>query len=358
MSNVDFGRYKKIVKLFWDPEPKNDDASQAPIWCLGKEYSAAPKSHTYRDGVSLGKDGKEDGAASPLKEEGSFVTPEKTDNVAVNGGREDTPVRADQEDGRSWPSEFLDDFESRIWMTYRSSFPAIKKSNDRKASSAMSLSVRLRSQLDQGGFTADTGWGCMIRSGQSVLANTLVMLRLGRGQGINGMLGSKMLTDMQTGGDIPGPTRRKESCRSSPTTPKPHFQYKDSSNMAPLLAVSIQVNGSALQPPPDASSKWMLPAFLFIHLTAYRALSDRYAETGLKVYVNGDGADVYEDTFMKLAKGGDDSFTPTLILLGIRLGIDRVTPVYWESLKAALRLSQSIGIAGWVQNRIFVRLRH
>ena len=81
-------------------------------------------------------------------------------------------------------------------------------------------------------------------------------------------------------------------------------------------------------------------------LTACRALSDQYPESGLKVYVNGDGPDVYEDAFMKLAKAQEGTFTPTLILLGIRLGIDRVTPVYWEALKAALRLRQSIGIAG------------
>ena len=81
-------------------------------------------------------------------------------------------------------------------------------------------------------------------------------------------------------------------------------------------------------------------------LTACRALSDQYPESGLKVYVNGDGPDVYEDTFMKLAKSQEGTFTPTLILLGIRLGIDRVTPVYWEAIKVALRLRQSIGIAG------------
>lgn len=86
--------------------------------------------------------------------------------------------------------------------------------------------------------------------------------------------------------------------------------------------------------------------YLGTALTARRALSDQYQESGLKVYVNGDGADVYADTFIKLARAQDGTFTPTLILLGIRLGIDRVTPVYWEALKAALRLPQSIGIAG------------
>lgn len=44
----------------------------------------------------------------------------------------------------------------------------------------------------------------------------------------------------------------------------------------------------------------------------------------------------------------DGAFTPTLILVGIRLGIDRVTPSYWSSLQASLQLPQSIGIAGSV----------
>lgn len=77
-----------------------------------------------------------------------------------------------------------------------------------------------------------------------------------------------------------------------------------------------------------------------------RALTNDYDQTGLKVYVTGDGADVYQDTVFKLAKSSDGVFTPVLLLIGIRLGIDRVTPVYWEALKASLQMKQSIGIAG------------
>lgn len=77
-----------------------------------------------------------------------------------------------------------------------------------------------------------------------------------------------------------------------------------------------------------------------------RALSHEYEKTGLKIYVNGDGADVYENSLFELAKSDNGTFKPTLILVGIRLGIDRVTPVYWDALKASLQLPQSIGIAG------------
>ena len=179
MSNVDFGRYKKIVKLFWDPEPKNDDSSHAPIWCLGKEYSTNSPSQS---GDVSALEGRKDDSATAQKEEGLYVAPVKSTDIALNGGCEIIPSKLDGEGNEGgWPKEFLDDFESRLWMTYRSNFPAIRKSEDPKASASMSLTVRIRSQLDQGGFTSDTGWGCMIRSGQSVLANALVMLRLGRG---------------------------------------------------------------------------------------------------------------------------------------------------------------------------------
>lgn len=61
--------------------------------------------------------------------------------------------------------------------------------------------------------------------------------------------------------------------------------------------------------------------------------------------MNGDGPDVYEDKFLKLAKPGSQ-FIPTLILMGVRLGIDRITSAYWDALKDLLRLPQSVGIAG------------
>lgn len=50
---------------------------------------------------------------------------------------------------------------------------------------------------------------------------------------------------------------------------------------------------------------------------------------------------------MDLAKSGGHSFRPTLILVGTRLGIDKITPVYWEALLSALQMPQSVGIAGY-----------
>lgn len=51
---------------------------------------------------------------------------------------------------------------------------------------------------------------------------------------------------------------------------------------------------------------------------------------------------------MSIAKPDGSKFIPTLVLVGTRLGLDKITPVYWEALKATLQMPQSIGIAGYV----------
>lgn len=175
MTAVDFGKYKRIVQYFWDPEPTNDTAARSPIWCLGKEYKVSPKQQPLDTTSASLPNIKSASTSRPAKP----ATPPDSTASSIDSGL----AYDEQDGGGGWPAPFLDDFEARIWLTYRSNFPTIPKSQDPKAASAMSLSVRLRSQLvDQAGFTSDTGWGCMIRSGQSLLANALVMLRMGRGQ--------------------------------------------------------------------------------------------------------------------------------------------------------------------------------
>ncbi|KAL3426189.1 cysteine protease ATG4 (peptidase family C54) [Phlyctema vagabunda] len=49
---------------------------------------------------------------------------------------------------------------------------------------------------------------------------------------------------------------------------------------------------------------------------------------------------------MGIAKCDGLTFKPTLILVGTRLGLDKITPVYWQGLKSSLQMPQSIGIAG------------
>jgi cysteine protease ATG4 len=167
MNNIDIGRYKRIVQYFWDPEPKNEEGPGSRVWCLGNEYVT-----------------KDDASASDEELNAASDTPPKHPSPAeANPNIANSPsCQTVETKGHGWPKEFLDDFESKIWLTYRSNFQPIEKSEDLNAPLSMTLSVRLRSQLvESHGFTSDTGWGCMIRSGQSLLANALSILTLGRG---------------------------------------------------------------------------------------------------------------------------------------------------------------------------------
>ena len=181
MANVDFsGPYRRLVQLFWDPEPQNDENSSDPIWCLGVRYNnpggpgqTQAKTVKANESAFNSKD-HNDLVASDNPSKGSLHNYDPDDGVMVSA-----PLVAED---RGWPTDFLDDFESRFWFTYRSHFPPIPKSNDAHMASSLTLAVRLRNQLvDQGGFTSDAGFGCMIRSGQCLVANAMATLRLGRG---------------------------------------------------------------------------------------------------------------------------------------------------------------------------------
>src|SRR5205823_11290271 len=52
----------------------------------------------------------------------------------------------------SYSGDFYNDFTSRIWCTYRHNYAPIRPTN----------------------FTTDAGWGCMLRTAQSLLANALM----------------------------------------------------------------------------------------------------------------------------------------------------------------------------------------
>ncbi|KHO01118.1 cysteine protease atg4 [Metarhizium album ARSEF 1941] len=193
IANVDLGKYRRIVQLFWDPEPVNDQQLDQPVWCLGRVYSLSRKdkqdvptnarhedhsAHSLTKRCDISSKSKEEIPVDPLVAMDTVELP-----LHSNSGSFSSSLAYEEPSpgGTGWPAAFLDDFAARFWMTYRSNFELIPKSTDPKAASALSLSVRIKSQIvDQNGFTSDSGWGCMIRSGQSLLANAMAFLDLGR----------------------------------------------------------------------------------------------------------------------------------------------------------------------------------
>lgn len=180
---AEVGRYgRRLLNMFWDPEPTNDPSFNRPVWCLGRSYT----NDVNTGGRPIRADAASTSRTTPPVSPSATTLPHplkavpNTPPESSSGSYSSLAYDEILQDS-GWPPAFLDDFESRIWMTYRSGFEPISKSTDPKASAALSFAMRLKTLADQGGFASDTGWGCMIRSGQSLLANALAISELGRG---------------------------------------------------------------------------------------------------------------------------------------------------------------------------------
>ncbi|KAJ4255071.1 Cysteine protease atg4 [Fusarium torreyae] len=321
MANVDLGRYRRIVQMFWDPEPTNDVAHDQPVWCLGRSYklsdkkSTKPEDHDPQTPPSAPKTDSDpdantqDASRPPNPPTNAPETPPES----ISSSFSSSLAYDDPANDGGWPAGFINDFESRLWMTYRSEFEPIPRSTNPQATSSLSLSMRLKSQLgDQSPFSSDSGWGCMIRSGQSLLANAIAMIRLGR--------------DWRHGQSL------EEECRIL-------RDFADDPKAPYSIHSFVRHGASACGKYPG---EWFGPSAT---ARCIQALANSH-EPSIRVYSTGDGPDVYEDEFMKIAKPAGEAFHPTLVLVGTRLGIDKITPVYWEALIAALQMPQSVGIAG------------
>lgn len=188
---------RRIFQKIWDPEPINGQGSKEPVWCLGCSYTPGAKASGSPSSFAAGTPPADNIVDDTSRSTGAATTRTPSSAAGTSSQQSlDTPPDSiassfdsslayeepSQDPDRGWPPAFLDDFESRIWMTYRTEFELIPRSADPKATSALSFAMRLKTSFgDQTGFSSDTGWGCMIRSGQSLLANALLISRLGRG---------------------------------------------------------------------------------------------------------------------------------------------------------------------------------
>jgi len=69
------------------------------------------------------------------------------------------------------------------------------------------------------------------------------------------------------------------------------------------------------------------------------------------IYVNNEQT-IFKDMVTSLACENDAStFKPVVILLPVRLGVEKLNEIYYEPLKALVSIPQSIGIAGGKPNR-------
>ncbi|KAG0025190.1 Cysteine protease atg4 [Podila clonocystis] len=194
-------------------------------------------------------------------------------------------------------TDFQRDFTNGlIWCTYRHSYAPIKPSN----------------------FTTDVGWGCMLRSGQGLLANALAIQFLGRDW-------SK---------PVPGDANWETYVRIL------SWFLDDMNAKSPFSVHRIALLGKQLG---KNIGEWFGPSTTS---QVTKALVHNFPESGLGVYVTTDGV-VYKDQVEEAATlKKNDGFGHLLILVTIRLGIDKLNPIYNDAIKTTFEFPQSLGIAG------------
>lgn len=141
MSNLWVSGTELSSSLFIQQQRPCEGDEENMIWLLGRSYTLKPLDKMEQDIL----DAQNDEMFRPQSN-----LPEE----------QEQEHQQQHDDAMLWPPDFYEDFTSRLWMTYRHNYPPIRPSNHK----------------------TDIGWGCMLRSGQSLLANTLLIHFLSRGK--------------------------------------------------------------------------------------------------------------------------------------------------------------------------------
>ncbi|GHJ89389.1 hypothetical protein NliqN6_5791 [Naganishia liquefaciens] len=276
--------------------------------------------------------------------------PETSEDVWVRG-----VVHRFEYETLAWPQTFLDDLASTIWCTYRSQYAPITAIPEIIATPESYRSQRLPRipaeetrtspwqwmTTDRAGLTTDAGWGCMLRTGQSVLANALVHHHLGRDWRL-------------------GPDSRSDSERYATYVQILGWFLDDPSAACPFSVHRMALVGKQLG---KSVGEWFGPSTA---AGALKTLTNGFPPCGLAVVTATDStiyasevlaasqqdvgpwADLMETLPMRAPSRAQGAWgrAGVLILAGVRLGMQGVNPLYHESIKALFTFPQSVGIAG------------
>ncbi|EIM21822.1 hypothetical protein WALSEDRAFT_68740 [Wallemia mellicola CBS 633.66] len=232
-------------------------------------------------------------------------------------------------------SDLLDDFQSRIWCTYRSNFCQISLNDPMMDDLGLAKMQTLSSKpshwlLRERTFNTDQGWGCMLRTSQSLLANTLQIMLLGRQWRRNPFV------------DLTDYAKRKEYVNLIKLL---NLFMDNPSTLSPFSVHRMAVVGKSLG---KEVGEWFGPSTAAL---AIKHLVNNQTDINLSVSVASDSVIYKSDVYQ--ASGGTSTTAdsewgnkPVLILVGVRLGLDGIHPRYYETLKAFLRMQSCVGIAG------------
>ena len=200
-------------------------------------------------------------------------------------------------------TQFLGDFGSRVWFTYRSSFPRIRPSS----------------------LTSDPGPGCMIRTAQMMVCEAFVCHFLGRGWRMQGA-------------DIAEFSMHLQLIRWFGDSPSPLAPYSIH-NVTRLGARFNKKIGECFEPSQVAR--------------CFKILVRKHRPGNITMYAPRDAViSLAELKSLCQVEEPSKAWRPVILMLSVRLGIDqRVNPAYIPALKSFLTLPQSIGIVGGKPNQ-------
>ncbi|KAI8983166.1 peptidase family C54-domain-containing protein [Trametes punicea] len=341
------GHLDKAMRYLLDSDATPDKCPD-PIWLLGVQhpgYEPSPPSSTDLS-ASPGRRNSSDSRRSPS----SFRSSTSSSPVGPSSVPPDQSLsqslpassNPSKDPSKNWPPVFYADFTSRIWLTYRSQFFPIRDTTLAALDAELSNSpTGLPSSPPtkkwnwslggEKGWTTDAGWGCMLRTGQSLLANALLHLHLGR--------------------DWRRPPHPVYTADYATYVQIITWFLDNPSPFCPFSVHRMALVGKDLG---KDVGQWFGPSTA---AGAIKTLVHAFPEAGLGVAVAADGtlyeSDVYAASRSALYSTRRHGHTrmewgdrAVLVLIGIRLGIEGVNPVYYNTIKTLYTFPQSVGIAG------------
>lgn len=216
--------------------------------------------------------------------------------------------------------DFLADLHSRLHFTYRTKFVPIPRIPD--GPSPLSFHFLIRENplatienaiYNPDCFNTDIGWGCMIRTGQSLLGNALQIANLGREFRVDQGKDQEEYKIIDWFAD----------------TPLAHFSIHN--------FVSQGLKLSNKKP-----GEWFGPAATS---RSIQCLIEQFPDCGIdKCLISVSSGDVNEDEVKRVFEQNPHS--RILLLLGVKLGINAVNEYYWDDVRRTLTSKFSVGIAG------------
>lgn len=193
--------------------------------------------------------------------------------------------------------EFVkDDLESRYWFTYRKGF----------------------AQIGGNGPSSDQGWGCMLRAGQMMLAETISQIKLSR--------------------DYKWKIDSEEN-----ETYQEIISYFLDTHSSPVSIQQIALTGSISEK--RKVGEWFGPN------TMAQVMKKICHDKSLGVSVHVAMDSVVSKAEVKAELERKDSNVPILLIIPLRLGLDQVNTVYINSIRYFLKSKECVGIMGGKPNQ-------